>query len=87
LYNNSLPPSEDDKPEDGQYVRPKHVVCIHCYALGNIYIFLYTPPSCVLTKLYLTYYCTHNGDASTKDELQHYNMSSTLQYEYHITII
>jgi hypothetical protein len=29
--------------------------------------FLYTPPSCVLTKLYLTYYCTHNGDASTKD--------------------
>jgi hypothetical protein len=34
-----------------QYVRPKHVVFVfHCYALGNI--FIYIPPSCVLTKLY-----------------------------------
>jgi hypothetical protein len=25
----------------------------------------------VKTKLYLTYYCTHNGDASTKDSLSY----------------
>jgi hypothetical protein len=39
--------------KDGQYVRPKHVVCIHCYALGNIYFYIHPLVVCWLNSTLL----------------------------------